>query len=239
MRRATCGARSAELEQSYKLNPKDSSILYALAYANARAGDQDRASQLLEGAKANPVRQMIEGLIQYRRGMFCEAKTIFQDVLRIDPNSGPALTALGRLELLDHNDAEAIRLLERALKINPVDAESTYQLGVLYDRNGRTEEGVRVCAAPSPCARTIPTRTIRSGASRSNISDYQPALQGARGGAALAAESGGDPAGAGPDVPGARSRPEAKAEFAEVRRLKAAVIERDRQRVESDQLMKP
>ena len=32
---------------------------------------------------------------------------------------------------------------------------------------------------------------------------------------------------------------EAKAEFAEVRRLKAAVIERDRQRVESDQLMKP
>jgi cytochrome c-type biogenesis protein CcmH/NrfG len=32
---------------------------------------------------------------------------------------------------------------------------------------------------------------------------------------------------------------EAKAEFAEVRRLKAAVIERDRQRVESDELMKP
>ena len=32
---------------------------------------------------------------------------------------------------------------------------------------------------------------------------------------------------------------DAKAEFAEVRRLKAAVIERDRQRVESDQLMKP
>jgi tetratricopeptide (TPR) repeat protein len=31
---------------------------------------------------------------------------------------------------------------------------------------------------------------------------------------------------------------EAKAEFAEVRRLKAAVIERDRQRLESDALMK-
>jgi tetratricopeptide (TPR) repeat protein len=31
---------------------------------------------------------------------------------------------------------------------------------------------------------------------------------------------------------------EAKTEFAEVRRLKAAVIERDRQRVESDALMK-
>ena len=32
---------------------------------------------------------------------------------------------------------------------------------------------------------------------------------------------------------------DAKVEFAEVRRLKAAVIERDRQRVESDALMKP
>jgi hypothetical protein len=32
---------------------------------------------------------------------------------------------------------------------------------------------------------------------------------------------------------------ESKAEFAEVRRLKAAVIERDRQRVESDALIKP
>jgi hypothetical protein len=32
---------------------------------------------------------------------------------------------------------------------------------------------------------------------------------------------------------------EASAEFAEVRRLKAVVIERDRQRVESDELMKP
>src|SRR5947209_5311874 len=28
-----------ELEASYKLNPKDASILYSLAYANARAGD--------------------------------------------------------------------------------------------------------------------------------------------------------------------------------------------------------
>ena len=32
---------------------------------------------------------------------------------------------------------------------------------------------------------------------------------------------------------------DARAEFAEVRRLKAAVIERDSQRVESDALMKP
>ena len=56
--------------------------------------------------------------------------------LQLKPDNVPALTALGRLELLDHNDAEAMALLEHALRLNPSDAESTYQLGVLYDRNG-------------------------------------------------------------------------------------------------------
>ena len=65
-------------------------------------------------------------------------------MLALKPDNVPALTALGRLELLDHNDTEAIGLLERALRINPADAESTYQLGVLYDRNGRTEEGAKL-----------------------------------------------------------------------------------------------
>jgi len=82
-------------------------------------------------------------LIEYRRGRFTEAKALFQEVLARQPAAVPALTALGRLELLDHNDAHAIELLERALSMNPSDAESTYQLGVLYDRNGRTIEGVK------------------------------------------------------------------------------------------------
>ena len=37
---------------------------------------------------------------------------------------------------LDHND-KAIPLLEHALRLSPADAESTYQLGVLYDLTPR------------------------------------------------------------------------------------------------------
>ena len=54
-----------------------------------------------------------------------------------------------------------------------------------------------------------------------------------------AAGPGGDPAALGRVYQALGRAAEAKAEFAEVRRLKAAVIERDRQRVESDALMKP
>src|SRR5215475_6598200 len=105
-----------ELEAAYRLNPKDTSILYSLAYANARAGDVDRAADLLRQSQADSSRSgLIEGLIEYRRGRFPEAKTLFQGVLASKPDSVPALTALGRLELLDRNDAEAIRLLEHAL----------------------------------------------------------------------------------------------------------------------------
>src|SRR5258708_30148637 len=104
-----------ELEESYRLSPRDASILYSLAYANARAGDADRAAELLRQSQTNPAQgKLIEGLIQYRRGMFAEAKALFKEVLQLDPGSGPAITALGRLELLYRNDAEAIRLLERA-----------------------------------------------------------------------------------------------------------------------------
>src|SRR5207244_42215 len=134
-----------ELEASYKLNPKDASILYSLAYANARAGDLDRAANLLRQTEADPAQaKLIEGLIEYRRGRFTEATALFQAVLALKPDTVPAIAALGRLELLDRNDAAAIRLLERALRMNPSDAESAYQLGVLYDRNGRTDDGVKL-----------------------------------------------------------------------------------------------
>jgi len=43
-----------ELEMSYKLNSKDASILYSLAYANARAGDVDRAAALLRQSETDP-----------------------------------------------------------------------------------------------------------------------------------------------------------------------------------------
>src|SRR5260370_3562179 len=134
----TGDARGAltELETSYKLNPKDGSILYALAMANARAGDADRPPALLRQSQTNPRQgKLIERLIEYRRGRFAEAKALFKEVLQLNPDVVPAITALGRLELLDHNDGQAIRLLERPGQLNPGAAESTIKRGRLNDRN--------------------------------------------------------------------------------------------------------
>ena len=229
-----------ELEASYRLNPKDSSILYSLAYANARAGDVDRAAELLRHAAADPSQSaLIEGLIEYGRGRFPEAKTLFQNVLALKPDSVPALTALGRLELLDHNDQEAIRLLEHALRLNHTDAESTYQMGVLYDRNGRTGEGEKLLRRALTLRPNYPDPHYQLGRIAAERKDFKTALAELELARRMLPDQEAIRLLLGRVYQALGRAEEARAEFAEVRRLKAAVIERDRQRVESDALMKP
>ena len=229
-----------ELEASYKLNPKDTSILYSLAYANARAGDVDRAADLLRRSEADPAQaKLIEGLIEYRRGRFPEAKALFQSVLSLRPDSVPAMTALGRLELLDHHDEEAIRLLEAALRANPSDAESTYQLGVLYDRNGRTDEGVKLLRRAVTLRANYADPHYHLGRIALERKDYPTALRELELARKLIPDQEAIRMALGRTYQALGRTGDAKTEFAEVRRLKAAVIERDRQRVESDALMKP
>lgn len=229
-----------ELEASYKLNPKDASILFSLSYANARAGDIDRAAALLQQSEADPVQaNLIQGLIEYRRGRFAEAKTLFQSVLAARNDNVPAMTALGRLELLDHHDAEAIGLLEQALRLNPADAESTYQLGVLYDRNGRAAEGVQFLHRATTLRANYPDPHYHLGRIAYDRKDYRTALDELELARRLLPDQEAIRLLLGRTYQALGRDTEAKVEFAEVRRLKAAVIERDRQRVESDALMKP
>jgi Flp pilus assembly protein TadD len=228
-----------ELEASYQINPNDPSILYALAYANARAGDVDRAAELLRRSESDPAHaKLIEGLIEYRRGRFPEAKALFQGVLALKPDNVAALTALGRLELLDNNDAEAIRLLEHALQLNAADAESTYQLGVLYDRNGRTEEGTKLLRRAITLRANYADPHYQLGRIALERKDYKTALAELELARKLLPDQEAIRMALGRVYQALGRAAEAKAEFAEVRRLKAAVIERDRQRVESDALMK-
>jgi tetratricopeptide (TPR) repeat protein len=230
----------AELESSYKLNAGDPSILYALAYANARGGDTDRAAELLRQSESNPGQaKLIQGLIEYRRGRFAEAKALFQQVLQLNPNAGPAITALGRIELLEHNDAEAIRLLERGLTMNPSDAESAYQLGVLYDRNARNAEGIKMLKRAVALRANYPDPHYQLGRIALDRRDYRTALSELEQARQMLPNQEAIRLALGKTYQALGRNAEAKTEFAEVRRLKAAVIERDRQRVESDPLMKP
>ncbi len=140
-----------ELEKSYRLNPQDGSILYALASRPRPRRRRGESGRLSGENRIQPCPgEADQGLLLYRRGMWVEAKGAFREVVRLKPDFQPAVAALGRLELLERNDAAAIPLLERAVELNPHDAESAYQLGVLYDRNGDSEKGKKMLERHPP-----------------------------------------------------------------------------------------
>lgn len=227
------------LERSYQLNPRDGSILYSLAYANARAGDERRAASLLRQTEGNPAQaKLIEGLLLYRRGMWAEAKTMFEEVVRLTPNAQPAVAALGRLELLERNDAKAIPLLEKAVQLNPQDAESSYQLGVLYDRNGDPEKGIAMLKRALTLRANYGDPHYQLGRIYQREGDQQAALRELETAKGLLPDQEAVRLALGRTYQALGRSEEARIEFNEVRRLKAKVVERDRLRVESDTLMK-
>lgn len=228
-----------ELEKSYRLNPNDGSILYALAYAHARGGDEEKAASYLARTESNPVQsKLIEGMLLYRRGMWAEAKAVFADVVHRKPDFQPAVAALGRLELLERNDAAAIPLLEKAVELNPQDAESSYQLGVLYDRNGETENAKKMLGRAIRLRADYGDPHYQLGRIFHREGNLDRALKELETAKRYLPEQEAVRLALGRIYQAMGRAAEAKAEFEEVRRLKARVVERDRLRVESDTLMK-
>jgi tetratricopeptide (TPR) repeat protein len=134
-----------QLEKVLEAQPNEPSVLFTLAYAHARGGDDRRGAALLARVDSQPGEAaFLRGLIHYRTGQYEEARAEFEETLRHRPEFAPALSAIGRLYLLDRKDAEAVSYLERALNQTPQDAESTYQLGVLLDRNGEPARGEKL-----------------------------------------------------------------------------------------------
>ncbi|MCX7604869.1 MAG: tetratricopeptide repeat protein [Bryobacteraceae bacterium] len=228
-----------ELEKSYRLNPRDGSILYALAYAHARGGDEEKAAAYLVKTESNPAQaKLIEGLLLYRRGMWAEAKEAFREVVRLQPDFQPAIAALGRLELLERNDAAAIPLLEKAVELNPQDAESTYQLGVLYDRNGDSEKGKKMLERAIRLRANYADPHYQLGRIYHREGDLEKALRELETAKRILPDQESIRLALGRVYQSLGRIAEARAEFEEVRRLKARVVERDRLRIESDTLMK-
>ena len=90
--------------------------------------------------------------------------------------------------------------------MNPADAESTYQLGVLYDRNGRTRGGRETAPPRDHAAGELSGSALSTRAHRAGAQGLQDRAGGAGAGAQTAARPGGDPHGPRPRVPGAGAR---------------------------------
>jgi len=232
-------AAITELESVYKVAPNDPSILSSLAYAQARAGDENRALELLAKMDSSPSQAMLlQGLIEYRRGRFAESKLLLRQVVDANPGIAPAVAALGRLYLLENDDAEAFRLLESAVRLNPSDAESWYQLGVLHDRNGHPEQGIPCLKRALTLRANYADPHYQLGRIAFHRKDYPTALQELEEARRILPRQEAIRLLLGRTYQATGRAAEAKVEFDEVRRLKAAVIERDRQRIESDALMR-
>lgn len=133
----------AELEELSRERPNDPAILFALAGAHIRLGDETRGRELMEqlhGLNLPPAPvHLLRGMLLYRAEQYDDAEKELEEALRLEPRSSAALAALGRLRLRVNDDSAAIDYFQKALAIQPQDWESNYQLGVLLGRRGQEE----------------------------------------------------------------------------------------------------
>ena len=75
---------------------------------------------------------LLLGLDLHKQSRFKDARTVYEQVLVKQPNNFDALHLLGVTFLSGENAAEAVRLILKALEVNPQDAIAHTNLGVAY-----------------------------------------------------------------------------------------------------------
>jgi tetratricopeptide (TPR) repeat protein len=136
------------LKQAVDADPADQDSRYALGRALLAMGRADEGRAEME--RYDKVREQVttadrrykEALARTEDGKLSEAETMLREVIRLAPSYGPALQSLGLL-LLDRGSPErALSFLQRAVEVNPLNAEIWYGLGAAYFKSGRTREAL-------------------------------------------------------------------------------------------------
>lgn len=82
------------------------------------------------------------GAMYYQQGNFDKARTIFEGLVELDPESANAHSALGGLLTLQQDDEKAVAHLNRAIEINPSQIAPYVNLGEIYIRQQKIEDAV-------------------------------------------------------------------------------------------------
>jgi tetratricopeptide (TPR) repeat protein len=82
------------------------------------------------------------GAMYYQQGNFEKARTIFEGLVELDPESASAHCALGGLLTLRQEDAAAIKHLNKAIDLNPSQIAPYVNLGEIYIRHGKLENAL-------------------------------------------------------------------------------------------------
>lgn len=82
------------------------------------------------------------GAMYYQQGSFEKARTIFEGLVELDPQSADAHSALGALLTLQQEDETAIRHLKKAVELNPSQIAPYVNLGEIFIRQEKIEDAV-------------------------------------------------------------------------------------------------
>src|SRR3712207_6505808 len=107
---------------------------------SARAGGAPRERL---GVSAREFQEMGElGAVYYRQGNLAKARTIFEGLVDLDPESAPARAALGALLTRTEEFEEALRHLDRAVELDPEEIAPYVNRAEIFIRQGRAEAAV-------------------------------------------------------------------------------------------------
>ena len=142
-----------EFEIAQKLNPKAAYGNIALSLALLQSDQIEESVHLLRGQLShnpnNPMAAFMLAQALLRAGAepgkpeFAEVQDLLRRTLRIEPNNARAHGLLGKNYVLADDTKNGVRELETAMKLDPSDRTSAYQLAMLYGRTGQQELAIR------------------------------------------------------------------------------------------------
>lgn len=146
-RQGNDAAAIAQYNQALSIDPKLPGADFELAELQRRAGDMTEranAAKTFQAAlKVNPFdeRSCSElGDIALEKGNFNEARADYTKALKLQPSDPGANFGMAKT-LLALNDTEhGVPMLEKAVQLDPSNASAHYRLGMLYRKEGRTED---------------------------------------------------------------------------------------------------
>jgi len=127
-----------------KKHADDSVLNYAMgSVLFLQAKFDEAAVHLHKSIQANPnqaASYYYLGLIAEEKGQTADAIATFSDVVKRDPEYGPAYEGLGRMLVKEQKYPEAEEALRKAVLLSPGSVKAHYQLGILLGRTGRQED---------------------------------------------------------------------------------------------------
>jgi tetratricopeptide (TPR) repeat protein len=145
------GEAAAEYQKAIDKNPIALNLHYRMGRAillqsHDPAALEKAREQFEAELKLNPIDAVAEfqiAQIYQNEQKSSEAADHYEKALAIAPNFAEALVALGKMRIEAKQHAEAVALLERAVRVQPTLEAAHYNLMIAYRDSGKTKEAQR------------------------------------------------------------------------------------------------